>query len=117
MKKLSKTAVAQIEAAGLTVAQYTAHCGFEPDEWGGDELCACVDDRCTGHHHGDFEECGCTAYFIEEIQLAMEDKAALEEFRVYVGFLNAREQKLLAGVLNECAAGGSTGGQAANNVE
>jgi len=80
---LSQWAFAQIEdalcnASAMMPDQFLYHrfvdvedvlnffdCGSFTGEWTGDE-CGCHDDRCIGHHHYAYDECGCLPYSISE---------------------------------------------------
>lgn len=79
MNGLSPAAIAELDDAGITPAQWVAYGGWleqitETDgttrwvpasEWRGDE-CGCTDDRCIGHHHDETEPCGCLPVLIEQ---------------------------------------------------
>jgi len=62
---LSQRARVLIMNAGLTVTAFVAwHQG--DGVWRGD-ACGGTDDRCIGHHHMDFDSCGCLPVLIEEV--------------------------------------------------
>lgn len=64
MTALSQTAVDRILDAGLTPNLFTRWV-FGTTEWSGD-VCGCMDDRCTGHHHDPDEDCACFDVMLKE---------------------------------------------------
>ncbi|RJQ84749.1 helix-turn-helix domain-containing protein [Amycolatopsis panacis] len=56
--RLNHTARAQLEAAGITPAQWARRNHYTNGRWGGD-ACGCPDDRCIGFHHDRPDNCGC----------------------------------------------------------
>ena len=97
MSALSPAAIAELDAAGITPAQWIAYGGWrervsEPDgstrwvpaaEWHGD-VCGCKDDRCVGYHHDENEECGCLPVLIEERERGREAHALWAAYRAAV---------------------------------
>lgn len=67
MTRLNNTARDTIRWSGLTIAAYIRDWTGEPDgrTWYGD-ACGCTDDRCIGHHHESYDDCGCLPVLIRE---------------------------------------------------
>lgn len=57
MTALNAAALATLDRAGVTPAEYIAAL-TGGEEWYGD-ACGCLDDRCIGHHHDPVDDCGC----------------------------------------------------------
>lgn len=88
MAKLHSNVTVQLGEAGVTKAQYLAHCGYDPGQrWGGD-ACGCPDDHCIGYHHRELEQCSCFESLLSEIE---HEETTRDDFRATLALLGARE--------------------------
>jgi hypothetical protein len=62
--KLNEAAKAALLAAGVSQAEWV-RANSADGRWPGD-ACGCPDDRCTGFHHDEDEECGCLRTLLAE---------------------------------------------------
>ena len=58
MSRLNYDAKMALRNAGVSRAAWARTHGFPDGKWAGD-ACGCPDDRCTGYHHYEGEDCGC----------------------------------------------------------
>ncbi|UYG15799.1 hypothetical protein BRM3_09085 [Brachybacterium huguangmaarense] len=66
--RLSVSARDAIRWSGLTIADYVRS-AWPDGVWRGD-ACGCTDERCTGHHHDETEDCLCLPALIDETTAA-----------------------------------------------
>lgn len=64
MPRLTPKARYEIKCSGATIAGFTRS-RWPDGKWGGDS-CGCTDDRCSGYHHDEHEECDCLAVLLAE---------------------------------------------------
>jgi len=64
MTKLNEEARQQLDAAGISITEWSRRFS-DSSTWGGD-MCGCPDYRCIGHHHAADEPCGCLNSLIRE---------------------------------------------------
>ena len=97
MTKLNSEARRVLADAGITVRDWITYGGWLTDvtdeagnrewipetEWRGDE-CGCTDDRCSGHHHDEHEECGCLPALIQERTKARDAYDIWQDYRAAV---------------------------------
>jgi len=55
--KITQAVRNDLKGAGLSLVRYS-RLTTGAAAWSGD-VCGCPDDRCVGHHHEEWEECGC----------------------------------------------------------
>lgn len=82
MTALNAAAKAALRDAGVTQAGWARHwfpCNAVPGDpateigrpvWLGD-ACGCTDDRCTGYHHDEHEDCGCLLVLLGQYLTAL----------------------------------------------
>lgn len=97
MTDLSPAALRELEAAGITQADWIAAGGWydveidddgvrrvaRDGQWHGDS-CGCRDDRCIGHHHEAGEECGCLPVLIVDYLKNREAYELWQDYRAAV---------------------------------